>query len=73
MKMRSMLLYVAISVALSGCVTTNSNPSVTSVNGACTAFRVINPVKEDTLETKKQVLTHNRTYRAVCGGTNASN
>lgn len=50
--------------ALSGCATTDSVRL--TLPGACAAFSIIRPSRVDTLETKRQVLAHNQTYRAVC-------
>lgn len=56
-----MTLCVATS-ALSGCVMTKAVPDT-----SCVAFSVIRPSRDDTLETKRQVLAHNTIYRKLCG------
>lgn len=32
----------------------------------CTAFEYIYPSRNDTLETKKQILVHNKVYKSFC-------
>jgi hypothetical protein len=56
-----MILCLAIS-AISGCA--SKPPEVRDT--ACTAFEIIRPSRADTLETKRQVLQHNTTYRRIC-------
>ena len=56
-----------ISVLISGCVSTSS-PKVQPIIGACSTFQIIRPSRQDTLGTKRQVLAHNKVYRATCGG-----
>lgn len=54
---------------ISGCATLDKSGLTAPeliVPGACAAFDTINPSRADTLETKRQVLAHNQTYRAVC-------
>lgn len=58
-----MMLCAVISVT-SGCVSTGS----TTVASGCSAFTIIRPSRQDTLETKRQVLAHNTVYREVCVG-----
>ena len=44
-------------------------PTVTSVTTTgCTAFGLIYPSRQDTTETKRQVLAHNLTYEEICNG-----
>lgn len=63
---RLMLLFAA-TIATSGCVTT-SEPSVATriPDVSCTSFQIIRPSRDDTLDTKRQVLAHNNTWRALC-------
>lgn len=58
-----MLLYVATSV-LSGCVTAKETVVPDS---SCAAYKIIRPSQDDTIDTKRQVLVHNTTYRRICG------
>lgn len=58
------MLCVVIS-GLSGCVTTQGPKAVPDTS--CVAFSVIRPSRDDTLETKRQVLAHNTVYRKICG------
>lgn len=62
--LRLMMLFAAI-FALSGCVTTQTPKAVP--DSSCVAFSVIRPSRQDTLDTKKQVLEHNTVYRKICG------
>jgi hypothetical protein len=41
-------------------------PSSVSSDSSCSAFGVIRPSRSDTLDTKRQVLVHNRTWRELC-------
>lgn len=61
---KSTLLCVA-TIVISGCVSTGSKPVPVS---NCSSFEIIRPSRQDTLETKRQVLAHNTVYRKVCGG-----
>lgn len=63
--LRLMTLCVATTV-ISGCVSTQGPRAVRDTS--CTAFQVIRPSRQDTLETKRQVLAHNTIYRKLCGG-----
>jgi hypothetical protein len=60
------LSFLAI-CALSGCLETTSQPALVS-DSSCLAFTVIHPSTEDvlTLDTKRQILAHNKIYRALC-------
>jgi hypothetical protein len=55
-----MTLCLVIS-ALSGCA-----HQAPVQDTACAAFDIIRPSKADTAETKRQVLTHNTTFRKLC-------
>lgn len=48
--------------ALAGCVTTEKGV----VDSSCQSFAIIHPSRSDTFDTKRQVLAHNQTYRALC-------
>jgi hypothetical protein len=39
----------------------------TTSDVSCLAFRPLRPAMEDTADTKRQILGHNRAFRAVCG------
>ena len=56
-----MLALMVIS-ATSGCAHRQAQTQDT----ACTAFEIIKPSRADTPGTKRQVLTHNTTYRRIC-------
>jgi len=62
--LKSMMLCVA-TIALSGCVTSQGPKPVKDTS--CVAFKVIHPSRDDTLDTKRQVLEHNTVYRKLCG------
>ncbi|MDO4434862.1 MAG: hypothetical protein Q4B71_00405 [Cardiobacteriaceae bacterium] len=38
------------------------------LDSSCYAFVPISASKRDTVETKRQILTHNQTHRELCGG-----
>lgn len=59
--MKLMLLCVA-TFAISGCASTGK----VAPSASCASFEVIRPSRADTLETKRQVLAHNQTWRALC-------
>lgn len=59
------MMLCAVTSALSGCVTTQEPKAVPDTS--CVAFSVIHPSRDDTLETKRQVLAHNTIYRRICG------
>lgn len=68
MKLRLMMLLVVTS-ALSGCAFGERIPKASMpINAGCAAFEVIKPDRADTLETKRQILVHNQTYRNRCPG-----
>ena len=70
MKSKLMMLLVVTS-ALSGCAGSPFGeliPKATPIGAGCSAFEVIHPDRDDTLETKRQVLAHNQTYRELCPG-----
>jgi len=58
-----MLLCAMIS-AISGCASKPEMP--VPQMGACSAFVIIHPSRQDTPDTKRQVLMHNRVYRSIC-------
>lgn len=66
---RSMLhcaAIIATSFVVTGCAATREAgaPDV-----SCSSFEIIRPSRADTLDTKRQVLAHNNTLRALCGET----
>ena len=63
--LKLMTLCVA-TIAISGCVSTQRPQAVP--DSSCTAFQVIRPSRQDTLDTKRQVLAHNTVYRKICEG-----
>jgi hypothetical protein len=67
MRNRLMMLLVVTS-ALSGCAFGAKVPKATPIGAGCSAFEVIRPDRKDTLDTKRQVLAHNNTYRDLCPG-----
>lgn len=56
------MMLCAVISAISGCA--SRPPEVR--DSACSAFEIIRPSRADTIETKRQVLTHNTTYRKIC-------
>lgn len=59
--MTKWMLLCVVTIAISGCVTT---PVTTDTS--CQSFKVIRPSQLDTMGTKRQVLAHNQTWRALC-------
>jgi len=51
--------------ALSGCA--HTTPLIR--DSACQAFVIIHPSRQDTADTKRQVLVHNTTWRRLCVST----
>lgn len=54
------ILLLVLAVFFGGCATKNIYIPI------CEGFFYIYPSKKDTLETKRQVLTHNQTYKSLC-------
>ncbi len=60
---KPMLLAAALtSCLLSGC----STSGVVTVDSSCRSFKPIAMSKNDTPDTKRQIIGHNRAYDAVC-------
>jgi hypothetical protein len=58
------MLALLTTSALSGCLATTEAHRPEEI--ACVAFGIIRPAQSDTVDTKRQVLAHNETYRALC-------
>lgn len=56
------LSLMLIAAALAGCA---AKPPVI-IDASCASFTVIRPSRADTEETLRQILAHNRTWRALC-------
>ena len=58
-------------VLLSGFLLTGCAIGGLETNGptdsACKSFKVIRASKQDTADTRRQVIGHNRAYEAICG------
>lgn len=63
-KMQKVLAVVAVSILMSSCNSKVGSEPMT-ITG-CSAFGLIYPARADTLETKRQILAHNLTYKEVC-------
>jgi len=37
------------------------------IDGSCQVFRPISNSSKDTLQTRKEVIAHNKVYKTVCG------
>ena len=61
--MRLMLLCV-VTIGISGCV---HDKVQAPPDASCSMYTIIKPSKNDTAETKAQILEFNRIYREVCG------
>jgi len=61
--MLKLMMLCAVITATSGCAL-RQPPEVRDT--ACSAFEIIRPSRADTIETKRQVLEHNTTYRKIC-------
>jgi len=59
-----------LAVVSSACLTTACSTSTFEINGptdsACKSFKIIRASKQDTADTKRQVIGHNRAYEAIC-------
>ena len=53
-----------LALLLTGC--TGRAPVV--IDSACDRFAVLRPSRQDTMETQRQILIHNRAWRAACIG-----
>lgn len=63
--MLKLMTACAVISAISGCA---HNPKLKAVpDASCAAFQVIHPSRQDTTDTKRQVLAHNTVYRKLCG------
>lgn len=60
------MLLLGLTTAISGCVSTKAPRAVP--DSSCAAFSIIRPSRQDTLDTKRQVLAHNTIYRKICEG-----
>lgn len=58
------MLLCAATIGISGCATT----ATTMTDASCSAYHIIRPSRLDTTDTKRQILVHNSTYRALCEG-----
>nr|DAQ49063.1 MAG TPA: hypothetical protein [Caudoviricetes sp.] len=38
------------------------------IDSACERFAILHPSRQDTMETQRQILVHNRVWRAACAG-----
>jgi hypothetical protein len=64
--MLKLMMLCGATIAISGCV---SSQKAAPVAGAdCGAYQIIRPSRQDTLDTKRQVLAHNSVYRKLCEG-----
>ena len=56
----------------SGCLMTACSTGTFEISGptdtACKSFRVIRASKADTVDTKRQVVGHNKAFEAICPG-----
>lgn len=58
-----MLLLVISAISLIGC---EKKPKVIPIGAGCAAFFIFKPSRKDTLESKRDMLAHNKTYREQC-------
>jgi hypothetical protein len=63
--MLRLMLLCGATIAISGCVSTQK--PAPSVAANCAAYQIIRPSRQDTLDTKRQVLAHNSVHRKLCG------
>lgn len=63
--MTKWMLLCAATIGISGCAVTaetrSDSPSI-----ACNSFVIIEPSRADTLDTKRQILAHNKIWRKLC-------
>ena len=55
---------ILLALLLAGCA--SRAPVV--IDSACDRFAVLRPSRQDTMETQRQILAHNRIWRAACTG-----
>lgn len=53
-----------LALLLTGC----ASRAPVIIDSACDRFAVIYPSRQDTMETQRQILIHNRAWRAACIG-----
>ena len=59
--MKQLMVLIAMLLLASCAKTTTYAP-----NNSCAGFAIIKASEKDTLGTLRQVLAHNKTYRAIC-------
>lgn len=59
MKLSKMCVVCLTMISIAGCTST------TAIDG-CVVFETLEPSRRDTLETKRQILTHNETWEREC-------
>lgn len=59
--MKQLILLITI-LLLTSCAKTK----IYAANNSCAGFAIIKASEKDTLGTLRQVLAHNKTYRAIC-------
>ena len=57
-----------LALLLAGC----ASRAPVIIDSACERFAVIRPSRQDTMETQRQILVHNRVWRAACAGEKAA-
>ena len=62
MNVAKLTVMAAIIGVLGGCST------VQTVDGSCRIFKPISNSKADTIQTRREVVAHNKVYGAICKG-----
>ncbi|AON57368.1 hypothetical protein A4212_09980 [Pasteurella multocida] len=60
--MKKTLLAIAVMTSLNAC----TPKAIYVTNNSCAGFSIIKASKQDSTETLRQILVHNRTYREIC-------
>ena len=56
-----------LALLLTGCAGRAGRAPVV-IDSACDRFAILHPSRQDTMETQRQILAHNRIWRAACTG-----
>lgn len=57
-----------LALLLTGC----ASRAPVIIDSACERFAILHPSRQDTMETQRQILVHNRVWRAACAGEKAA-
>ncbi|ARU65475.1 hypothetical protein BTV20_08635 [Histophilus somni] len=60
--MKKTLTALTVTALLTAC----NSPTISVINPGCAGFAVIKASRQDTTETLRQIMVHNKTYREIC-------